>query len=378
MTNWRALTATLGLCLACCISCQVEHGRAEGEGAEDDSSEVRLVPVEVETVTRGRIRSFIHLNSVIETEAAVQVFPLVSGHVAEIRVEEGRRVQSGDTLLRLEDAEILLAEERARLEYDKTLADLERLDQLKTLGGTDLVTRQDLEDAEYRRDQAYLNWRSAALRVERSRVTAPIAGILSERLVRVGDYVTGGTRLFTLVDDRELIAVLDVPERELSRLGPGQGVTVRTLARGEREYGGWIKRIAPVVDPASGTVRVTVGVEDPPGQLRSGMYARCSIVTDTRENAILVPKRALLYDRDRLVVYVVEDSLASRRILSKGYEDEFRVEALAGLEAGESLVVIGQSGLKPGSSVRVVGDTLAAPETALKNAGGGEADSAAD
>lgn len=345
-------TLALALTLAVALSqggCQVQAGKGADKG-EADSSKVQPVPVEIETVATGAISAHLRLSGVLGTEAEIKVFPLVAGQVERIRVEEGARVRAGDTLLTLEDGEILLSERRLRLEMEKAEQDLGRV---RRLSDARMVPEQDLADADYAARRARLSWESARLTVERSRVTAPISGVVGRRLVQVGDMVNASTQLFTLVDDLRLIAVLDVPERELGRLRTRQPVEV-TAAAAQGAQAGWIKRISPVVDPASGTVRVTVEVPDPGHRLRAGMYAAFSVVTDTRAGVVLVPKRSLVYDRDQTYVWIAGDSTAERRAVMRGYEDEERLEARGGLKPGERLVVVGQSALKPGALVRVV------------------------
>jgi membrane fusion protein (multidrug efflux system) len=329
--------------------CQVQMGR--GQSKDADSTKAAPVPVETETLSLGSMASRLHLNGVLGTEAEIKVFPLVAGHVGRIRVEEGSRVRAGDTLLVLEDAEILLSERRLRLELDKAESDLSRVRQL---ADSRMVPEQDLADADYTARRARLSWESARLAVQRSRVTAPISGVVGRRLVQEGDFVATGTQLFTVVDDQRLIAVLDVPERELDRLRLKQPVELEVGAAADGPRQGWIKRISPVVDAASGTVRVTIGVEDPARRLRAGMYARFNILTDTRDSVVVVPKRALVYDRDQTYVWVARDSLAARLLVQRGYEDEERVEARSGVKVGEQLITVGQAGLKPDSRIRVV------------------------
>jgi len=331
------------------LGCQVQMGRGDEKGA--DSTKATPVPVETETVSLGSMSSRLHLNGVLGTEAEIKVYPLVAGHVGRIRVEEGSRVRAGDTLLVLEDAEILLNERRLRLELDKAEADLQRVRQLAE---SRMVPDQDLADAEFTSRRSRLAWESARLAVQRSRVTAPISGVVGRRLVQEGDFVSTGTQLFTVVDDQRLIAVLDVPERELDRLRLRQPVELEVAAAPGAPREGWIKRISPVVDAASGTVRVTVGVEDAGRRLRAGMYARFSILTDQRDSVVVVPKRALVYDRDQSFVWVARDTSAVRLPLQRGYEDEERLEVRSGLRAGEKLITVGQASLKPGARIRVV------------------------
>lgn len=361
-TRVRQRLAALLLCLApaaalfsCSVDARMEKdGKSGSDTTAIDSMLAKRVPVEVALVGRGPISDFIRLDGPLTTEATVQVFALVSGHVAELRVEAGDRVRAGDTLLVLEDEEILLAEQRTRNDLRKAEQDFTRQEKL---ANQNLVSSQELDEARYRLESARLNWESARLAVTRTRVTAPISGMVAERHVGEGTFIQMSTPLFRLVDDRELIAVLDLPEREVGRIAVRQEVRV-SLQGQDKPLQGWIKRISPVVDAASGTVQVTVAV---PGALpsaghtlRSGMFAGFAIVTGTRDQAVLIPKKALVYDRNRLIAYTIKDGKARRHLLDKGYEDEEHIEALAGVTPGDSLVVVGQNSLKDQTEVRVI------------------------
>jgi len=357
-TRVRQRLAALLLCLApaaALISCSVDarmekDGKSGSDSTAIDSMLAKRVPVEVALVGRGPISDFIRLDGPLTTEATVQVFALVSGHVAELRVEAGDRVRAGDTLLVLEDEEILLAEQRTRNDLRKAEQDFSRQEKLAE---QNLVSSQELDEVRYRLESARLNWESARLAVTRTRVTAPISGMVAERHVGEGTFIQMSTPLFRLVDDRELIAVLDLPEREVGRIAVRQEVRV-SLQGQEKPLQGWIKRISPVVDAASGTVQVTVAVPGAGHSLRSGMFAGFAIVTGTRDLAVLVPKKALVYDRNRLIAYTIKDGKARRHLLDKGYEDEEHIEALAGVTPGDSLVVVGQNSLKDLTEVRVI------------------------
>ncbi|MCA9786409.1 MAG: efflux RND transporter periplasmic adaptor subunit, partial [Candidatus Cloacimonetes bacterium] len=300
--------------LSATVSCTVDAhmdkgGKTESDSTAVDSTLARLVPVEISMVDRGPISDYIHLDGTVTTEDIVEVYSLVSGHVAQLRVEAGDRVRAGDTLMVLEDAEILLEAQRAANDLNKAEQDFARLEDLSR---QKLVSSQELDEARYRLESARLGRDTAELAVTRTRVQAPISGIVAERHVGVGAWIQGSTPLFKLLDDRELIAVLNLPEKELDRIAVRQEVQV-ILQSSDNEVKGWIKRISPVVDPASGTVEVTVAIPDANHRLRSGMFASFAIVTGTREQAVLIPKRSIVYDRNRLIVYVIEEGKARRR-----------------------------------------------------------------
>ena len=188
-----------------------------------------------------------------------------------------------------------------------------------------------------------------------SRITAPIAGVITSRLVKLGERVTADKALFRIVEMVDKITVIQVPEREISRLKSGQPAYLTTDNLPGRKFTGGIKRIAPAVDPASGTFKVTVGLKDPQGELRPGMFVAVHIITDTHPNALLIPKEALVYENGLAHVFIVEqDTVARRMRLEPGFGDENYMEALSIVQENDKVVTVGQNGLKDGSRVKVV------------------------
>ena len=118
-----------------------------------------------------------------------------------------------------------------------------------------------------------------------------------------------------------------------------------------------VKRIAPIVDPKSGTVKVTVGVGAREG-LRPGMYVDVALVTATHTDAVLVPKRAVVYDNDQMYVYRLKGKDRVERVFIQPLlADKFHVEPVDGLAVGDRIVVAGQAGLKEGALVSLPGQT---------------------
>jgi len=186
---------------------------------------------------------------------------------------------------------------------------------------------------------------------------APISGTITQRLISVGDHVTINQHLFDMVDFDSIVARLYVPEKELSRLKKGQPARIAAPALGaDRLYRGVVERLSPVVDPGSGTVKVTVAIPRQEG-LRPGMYVDVQLITDVHDDALLVPKRALVYDDDQVFVYrMTEDDVVERVYLQPLLEDERFIEPAEGLTPGDSVVVAGQAGLKDGAKVRLAGE----------------------
>jgi len=319
-----------------------------------DSLKVKIerIPVEIAILSQGSISDYLLLNSNLETEVMADVYSKIQGIVKEIKREEGQYVQAGDTLLTLVADEYVLAEKRARVEYDKQTKNFERL---KAMYETKLLSMEEFETARYGLETVELQWREARLNLDYTYIKSPISGFIGERLTKIGARIQPSDKLFSVVNNSQVIAVVYVPEKKnIGSLRVNQKAVISSDNLKNKDYEGWIKRISPVVDPASGTFKVTVGVKNTGSSLRPGMFVNVRIVVDTHEQVVLVPKLAVVYENEYKNVYVVRDSLAHKIRLSAGFEDSEKLEAKDQIQAGESIIIVGQSGMKDKTPVKVV------------------------
>ncbi len=311
-----------------------------------------MVPVETALVTRGAISAFLTFNSTLETESVVDIYPQTSGQVEALLVEEGRIVQEGDPLLKIEDREL-------RVDAEETTANFEHLrknfTRTQDLWERNLINKQDYETQAYQLEQARLRLERAKIRLAYATVRAPFAGVISARETQVGARVGAGTKLFSMVKLDDIVARVYVPGRYLPIVADNQPAVVTSEFLPDKTFQGWVKRISPVIDPKSGTFKVTVGVKsDKPKDLPPGLFVGVRVITDTRPDTVLIPKRAVVYEGGERYVFTVVKDRAVKRKLTVGYEDPSNVEALGGFEVGTAVIVLGQNGLKDGQMVRSV------------------------
>lgn len=334
---------------------------AEKEKARQAAAE--MVPVETALVTRGEISAFLSFNATLETESVVDIYPQTSGQVETLLVEEGQVVQEGTPLLKIEDRELRVDVDEGTANFAHLQRNFARTDDLFK---RNLVNQQDYETQKYQLDQARLRLERAKIRLSYATVRAPFAGVVSARETQVGARVGSGTKLFSMVKLDDLVARVFVPGRYLPVVAENQPAVVTSEFLPDRTFKGWVKRISPVIDPKSGTFKVTVGVRgDKPSDLPPGLFVGVRVITDTRADAVLIPKRAVVYEGGERYVFTVVNDRAVKKKLTAGFEDPNNVQALSGFEVGTPVIVLGQSGLKDGSMVRSVN---AAPASAAATA----------
>jgi membrane fusion protein (multidrug efflux system) len=157
---------------------------------------------------------------------------------------------------------------------------------------------------------------------------------------------------------------LHVPEREYRRISAGQAAVIEVDALANDEFAATVARISPVVDPATGTFKITVEVSDPTRRLKPGMFGRINIVHDVHENALQVPRSAIVDEAGETAVFVVEGETAHRRVVETGYSEDGYVEITSGLSDDDRFVTVGQAGLKDGSKVSIINASGAAVRSA--------------
>lgn len=330
-----------------------ENVDGEGETPAEETADAvdELPPVEAVALQRGRIEAVLRFSTNLEAENDVQVFSQASRQITRLLVEEGDRVRKGDLLVRLQDEEQRSALAMSESQLRKAQREYERQ---KNLFAKELISEQDFNNATYEVEQLQLAVEDAQRNLSYTEVRAPISGTITERAVNLGDQITINQHLFDIVDFDSIVARVYVPERELARLALDQEARLFADSLGGVERLGEVRRIAPVVDPKSGTVKVTVGIPGNQGLL-PGMYVEVELVTNIHTDALLVPKRSVIYDNNQAFVYRVKDDETVEQVFfDVVLEDRDFVEPQGDrLAAGDRIVTAGQAGLKNGAKVRL-------------------------
>jgi membrane fusion protein (multidrug efflux system) len=189
------------------------------------------------------------------------------------------------------------------------------------------------------------------LQIRRTTVRAPFAGVIGQRFVSMGDYVTTGTRLLTLQTVNPQRAVMEVPERHAVQLRAGQTVQFTVAAQPLRIVRAVVEFIDPVVQDESRTIMVKARAPNADHVLRPGMFIEARLATETRANSIVIPEDAVQPLRTANVVWVVAGGKASRRVVTLGTRTQGIVEVHGGIEPGEAVVVGGLERMFEGMAV---------------------------
>lgn len=346
-------------------------GTPGGFGGRPPASST-AVPVEVTTVERRSISQYIQSNGTLEADNEVDIVARTSGPIEELLTEEGQFVRKGQLLARIDDDEIRSQVEIARVSLEETRLNYERAQRLH---GNQLLSPEEFEQAKSRFETAKAQFQGNDLQLGYTKIRAPFAGRVVARYMDLAQQVSPNAPLFRLSDFDPLLCPVQIPERDLPKLALGQNAYLTVEAWPGERFSAKVLRLSPVIDSATGTVKVTLDV-DARDKLRPGMFARVFLETNTHEAAVVIAKTALSLESLGDTIFVHNNGVAERRDVEIGFEEGDIVEILAGVVPGEEVVTVGQDGLSDGTPIQILGGLSKNPAMADRSADPGPGSSA--
>jgi membrane fusion protein (multidrug efflux system) len=317
------------------------------------------MPVDVDTARVQSVVDAVRATGRIEAVNAVELRPDEQGRITAILFREGQSVARGTPLIQIDDA--MLRAQAARAEAERDLA-RQQLERVRRLREQNASSSADLERAQATARSADAALAVLQVQIEHTTIRAPFAGVVGQRFVSPGDYVTNSTRLLTLQTVDPHRAVIEVPERHAVRLRRGQTLEFTVAAHPGRVFRAQVDFIDPVVQPTSRTIMVKARAPNPDRLLLPGMFIEARLATARRVSAVVVAEDAVQPLRTANIVWAVVDGKATRRVVQLGARAQGAVEIVSGVNAGELVVVGGLERMAEGMAV--------APKPRSKNANG--------
>lgn len=364
----RFLPALLIALLALALLLRALWPAAETAGKRVQSVPVRVAPV----VTQDYPLTLVSVGRVQPSET-VTLRARVDGQVAQVLMQEGRQVQAGEVLIRLDaaefrarltQAEAVLARDEAQLANARV-----QLERLETLKAKNYVSDDMLRAARTEAAALAAAVKGARAALENARlqlsytvVRAPFAGRIGARLVSPGAAVRANDTVLAVINRlRPVQVAFAVPEKFLGQLQPlREGRRLQVVITADSDAAlraeGVADFIDNAVDPASGTIQVKATFPNQDDRLTPGAFVKVSLALATLKNAITVPAAALQQDGEKTTVYVVDAQKKAQLRAVRISDQRGGLAAIAeGLRAGETVVIDGHLRLTPGANVQVQG-----------------------
>ncbi|HUH02186.1 MAG TPA: efflux RND transporter periplasmic adaptor subunit [Kofleriaceae bacterium] len=345
------IAVAMALAVPGCKSEPAKGGKGMQSGDKDAP-----VPVETVILARGAIEDTLRFSATIRAEIHIKVLARSLGQVQKRTAEEGDQVAANDILVRVEGSEQSSAITRIDNDLATARTNYERQRKLR---GSGVVSDEALENAKFEVDRLVIARRDATRSLGYTIVRAPISGTVTQRFIEYGDLIAPNQPLYEIVDFDSLVAEVFVPEKDIHRVRVGGRARLAAPSSGKPLPDGVVERIAPIVDPRSGTVKVTLDLPDATGY-RPGMFVDVHLVVASDDDALLLPRRALVYDNDEPYAFrlVGADRVERVRVVVEVSDREV-IKPAEGFAAGDRVVVAGQVGLKDGAVVEAIAAPVA-------------------
>lgn len=342
--------AGLALALALVGGCGGAGAEGEGTTAEKPRN-VRALALQPST-----LEEYLELSGRAAPLRGTVISAEEGGRVETVRRDKGSRVATGEVIIAL-DRRLLAAElESARAARDLAAFDAARQESLLASAS---ISEIEVEATRTQLKQVEAALAAATLRHERALISAPFAGVISDRFVEPGQLIAPGMPVARLVDPRVLKLECTVGQRDVHLVLAGAPATVDFGVEGP-QAAGRVHWVGLEADPLTGEFPVEIHVDNPELVLRAGVLGRARLLKARHENQLCIPRDAVLERGGGPAVFVVEAGRAVERAVQLGADQGLMVVVTAGLAAGEQLVVRGQRDLVDGGPVTVTETATAA------------------
>lgn len=325
--------------------------RKNGKWGNGEEQKEILIPVETSLPGTDTLYALYSGTATLYADNKTEVSAKVGGQITQVFVEEGDLVKQGQVLAKIEADRYRLEVERAQANLNKITQEITRKQDLYE---QKLIPRDSFESLKYDKDSASVALSIAKLDLDHVVIRAPISGVISKRMVQKGNVVNINQSSFEITSLNPLQADLYIPERELNKIKTGQVAQVLFDALKGTKVVAVVKRISPIIDSKTGTLKTTLEIDNSNGNLKPGMFGRFNVIFDQHDNAMTLPRTAIDELDDEKNIYHIVDGKAQRVVVKTGLENKGKVEILDGLSGTEAVVILGQSGLRQGTKVKVV------------------------
>jgi RND family efflux transporter MFP subunit len=320
--------------------------------------------VHVTTVVRQGLTEQQLITGTIEALSTVKIYNQESGRIKSLPFYPGDEVKKDQLITVLDDAILIREFEKARAQHRQAKLDLKRL---KRLASRKLASNEQLSRAQTLVEQAGAEENLFKTRLSYSKIRAPIAGVITQRLSEVGDVVSLHSHILSIADVSQLKVTLSLSELTISQLKEDMAVSIRIDALGDKKFDGKILRIHPTIDTSSRQGAIEIIFNEVPQNAIPGQLCRIEINTVTAPR-LVIPVIAIQNDSVGEYVYRVNKENITKLIrIQTGIQVNEWVEVVLGLAVNDTIVTKGFQGLAKTNKVKIIDENVKTKPQATKN-----------
>lgn len=319
------------------------------------------IPVSVEDIRLKSIEEFVNTTGTAFPKGEITLkakivasYYLEKNPQTERTWELGDKVKAGSLIARLEDREYVnsVKLETNELNLELSESELKKQESLYEKGG---VTLKDLKTASINYANAKTTVESARLQLEKTRIVAPIDGVIVELpYYTQGTQIESGSEIVKIMDYQIMYMNVQLPEKYINTIKPEQSVKLTNYTIPEDTLIGKITQLSPAINADTRTFQGNILIKNPNYLLRPGMFVKADIVTDHKDSVVVIPKSIILSRQRGKTVFIIDRGVAAERIIETGLENITDVEITRGLAKNERVVTSGFETLSNKSKVKII------------------------
>jgi RND family efflux transporter MFP subunit len=313
--------------------------------------EIKDLPIWLETV--GQVHSL----------SAPTLAAEVEGRITMVAADTGDRIEEGQLLAETDTSTLLLQQQAAQANLERFEVHIangkRRVARFENLSSKNLSSQTEFEDAREQLEAYRADYKAAKAQLAivedslaKSRIIAPVSGVVQQRFIATGDFVKRGQALFEITRPHQLQAWLPYPETVALRIKIGQPAKIYSPLTPGEYAPGEITELQPSVGLGSRAVMAIVDLEDP-GNLRPKATLSGKVLVETRNGAVMVPNISIVRRPAGEIVYVVNGGKAEARLVKTGHQEGGLVEIESGLDGDETIATDGSAFLTDGVSIKI-------------------------
>jgi len=345
VTRWIVLGGAVVLLLGLAIPKLSESDDAAAGGAQENAP----MGVNATVVRTSSMTDRLQSTGTLRADESVELTTETAGKVVDIRFEEGARVERGDLLVKINDAELQAEKKRLTHRLELASAQASRQERLLAEGG---VSQEEYDATVNEVEVLRAELELVEAQIDKTEVRAPFGGTVGLRNVSEGSYLSQQTPITTLQRIDPIKVDLSVPEKYVGRVGTGQSITF-TVRSSDRPVEGTIYAANTEVNENTRTLQLRARAANPDGLLRPGMFADVTVTLGTTDDALVVPATAVVPTLDGQRVFLAQNGTAQPRNVSLGLRTDTTVQVTGGLAVQDTVITSGIQDLRAGLPIRV-------------------------
>lgn len=363
MLQLRDNKLTIGVLLTSLLALLLYACGGEDSSTDTATSNDRAVLISIHRAETTDLPIWLETVGQVHSLSAPTLAAEVEGRITTVTADTGDRIEIGKLLAETDTSTLLLQQQAAQAGLERLEVHVangkRRVDRLEKLSSRNLSSQTQLDDALEQLEAYQADYKAAVAQLaivedslSKSRIIAPVSGVVQRRLIATGDFVKRGQALFEITRPDQLQAWLPYPETVALRIQVGQPAKIFSPLTPGVFAPGKITDLQPTIGNGSRAVMAIVDLEDP-GDLRPGATLAGKVLVETRKQAIMVPIISVVRRPAGQLVYVINGDRAEARLVETGYSENGFVEITNGLANGETVASDGAAFLTDGAGVNI-------------------------